>query len=184
MTYQPQQPHAWNRHGFNLIEVVLALAVLSFALVGIISLFPLALNTAKDSKNETRVTLIAQTLLAELTTGGGSTRTFCANLAAASSGNLNTLTSTSSTGLDLTRSGVGDIHYLTYDMDGNPTGEINSSLYNSGSPGNIFIGLLRAVYSSTPNPLTTVSIQIEWPASATPANRKKHTFITFLAPDS
>ena len=173
-----------HRDGFNLIEVVLALSVLSFALVGIISLFPLALNTAKDSKSETRVALIAQTLLAELTATGGNSRIFFSNWPSGPGGELTATDKAVSTTLNLKQSGTGDSHYLTYDSDGNPAGEVNATTYNSGTSDKAYIGTIKAVYSAAPDPLTTVSIQIEWPAAATSANRKKHTFITLLSPDS
>jgi uncharacterized protein (TIGR02598 family) len=57
------------RHkGFSLIEVVLALGIVGFSLIGILGLFPVALNTAKDSQNETRVAFIAQSIYSDFRT--------------------------------------------------------------------------------------------------------------------
>jgi uncharacterized protein (TIGR02598 family) len=51
---------------FSLLEVVVALTVVSFSLIGILGLLPVALNTAKDSQDETRVTQMAQELMEDL----------------------------------------------------------------------------------------------------------------------
>jgi uncharacterized protein (TIGR02598 family) len=51
---------------FSLIEVVLAVGVISFALVGIIGLFPVAMQSALDSQRETQVAFIARSLFSEL----------------------------------------------------------------------------------------------------------------------
>jgi uncharacterized protein (TIGR02598 family) len=51
---------------FSLIEVALAVGVISFALVGIIGLFPVAMQSALDSQHETQVALIARSLFSEL----------------------------------------------------------------------------------------------------------------------
>jgi len=45
---------------FSLIEVTLALGVVAFALVAILGLVPVALRSAKDATEDTRVSLIAQ----------------------------------------------------------------------------------------------------------------------------
>ena len=42
---------------FSLIEIVLALGVISFAIVGIMGLFPVAMRAAQESQSETRATL-------------------------------------------------------------------------------------------------------------------------------
>ena len=46
--------------GFSLIEVVLALGIISFAIVGIIGLMPVAMKSAGDSMRETDATFIAR----------------------------------------------------------------------------------------------------------------------------
>ena len=52
--------------GFSLVEAALSLAILSFALVAIIGLFPVALQTARESSAETRATLIARRIVDEI----------------------------------------------------------------------------------------------------------------------
>lgn len=46
--------------GFSLIEIVLAVGIISFALVGILGLFPVALEAAAESQAETQAAFIAQ----------------------------------------------------------------------------------------------------------------------------
>lgn len=55
------------RHrAFSLVEVVLALGVISFAIVAILGVFPVALQTGHSSQNETRVAQIAQSVISTL----------------------------------------------------------------------------------------------------------------------
>lgn len=55
---------------FTLVEVLITLGVISISLVGILALFPVALKTSLESRNETRYALIAQTIFSDLRTGG------------------------------------------------------------------------------------------------------------------
>ena len=51
---------------FSLIEIVLAVGIVSFALVGILGLFPVALEAAADSRQETQATFIADQIISGL----------------------------------------------------------------------------------------------------------------------
>ena len=51
---------------FSLVEAALSLAVISFAIFAIMGLFPVALQTARESNRETRATLIARRIVDEL----------------------------------------------------------------------------------------------------------------------
>jgi len=57
-----------NSQGFSLIEIILALGIISFALVGILGLFPVAVNAAADSQHETQAALIARSIFDQLET--------------------------------------------------------------------------------------------------------------------
>jgi uncharacterized protein (TIGR02598 family) len=50
--------------GFSLVEVVLALGVISVAIVAILGLIPIGLQTGHSSQDDTRAAQIAQTVLA------------------------------------------------------------------------------------------------------------------------
>ena len=52
--------------GFSLAETVIALGIVTFALVGILGLFPVALQSSSASQTETRGTLVARTVLGDL----------------------------------------------------------------------------------------------------------------------
>ncbi|MBC8001056.1 MAG: Verru_Chthon cassette protein B [Opitutaceae bacterium] len=56
---------AHHRSGFSLVEVVLALGIFSFAIVGIVGLIPIALQTHMDAKTGTIQAQIHQSLAAE-----------------------------------------------------------------------------------------------------------------------
>src|SRR3954467_13083751 len=57
--------HFWN--AFSLVEVVLALGVISFAIVAILGVFPVGLSTGHSAQDETRAPQIAQMILSSLT---------------------------------------------------------------------------------------------------------------------
>lgn len=54
------------RSGFSLVEVVLALGVISFAIVAILGVVPVGLSTGHSAQNETRAAQIAQDILSSL----------------------------------------------------------------------------------------------------------------------
>lgn len=51
---------------FSLVEVVVAIGVVSFAIVAILGVFPIGLKTARSSGDETRAAQIAQDILTSL----------------------------------------------------------------------------------------------------------------------
>jgi uncharacterized protein (TIGR02598 family) len=55
-----------NPAGFSLVEIVLALGVVAFAIVAILGVLPVGLQTSHGSQNDTRATLIAQAIFASL----------------------------------------------------------------------------------------------------------------------
>jgi len=61
---------------FSLIEVTLALAIIAFALVGIMALFPVAMKSARESQMETRATLLARQIFSDLTASEDPANTF------------------------------------------------------------------------------------------------------------
>jgi uncharacterized protein (TIGR02598 family) len=69
-------PERGNRsRGFSLVETVLALGIVGFAVVAIVGLLPLAVQSARDSMVETDATLIARRIHSELSVGTGANRT-------------------------------------------------------------------------------------------------------------
>jgi uncharacterized protein (TIGR02598 family) len=82
-------PLSRSRAGFSLIEIILAVAVIAFALTAILGLFPVAVGAATDSQRETQAALIARSILDQLAARPGSaTRYFTLETNAASSTDL------------------------------------------------------------------------------------------------
>jgi uncharacterized protein (TIGR02598 family) len=52
--------------GFSLVEVVLALGVVAFAIIAILGVFPVGLNASHDSQNESRAAQISQDIFSSL----------------------------------------------------------------------------------------------------------------------
>lgn len=52
-----------SRASFSLVEVVLALGVIGFAIVAILGVFPIALQSGRSAQNETRAAHIAQNII-------------------------------------------------------------------------------------------------------------------------
>jgi type II secretory pathway pseudopilin PulG len=104
---------------FTLVEVVLALAIFSFALVTTMALLSVALRTNKDSSDQVQAANIASLLVsarrAEPTNGGASFTTF-----ALPTLNRNYVTNTTQVGLDGTIStGTGAAYNLYYGVGTN-----------------------------------------------------------------
>jgi type II secretory pathway pseudopilin PulG len=59
------------RDAFSLIEIVLALGIIAFALIGILGLFPVAVKAAAESQQQTQATLIARSIFDQLEATAG-----------------------------------------------------------------------------------------------------------------
>jgi len=68
ITESPRKDRAGPR-AFSLIEIALALAVISFAVVGLIGLLALALDSSRASGDDTYVASMARQVVAELRAG-------------------------------------------------------------------------------------------------------------------
>lgn len=104
--------------GFSLIEIVLALGIISFALVGIMGLFPVAMKSAQESQRETRATLLARQIFSDLASMNP-TNTFIAT-------NSDILTGRKAVSLRATSSNV-----VMYDVAGLPTGNTNEAIFEA-----------------------------------------------------
>jgi uncharacterized protein (TIGR02598 family) len=162
--------------GFSLIEVVIALGVISFALVGILALFPIAINSAAESKAETRIADIAQAVFTDLKKSLPSK----AQLVASRSGTG--LENATIKSLDLT---VATDSYMVYDQDGVSMQEVSSGSWTGKAtvPRAVYIAWLHV----DPNPaiaavsgLSQVRLMIEYPALADQVHRKHYEFVCLL----
>lgn len=161
------------RIGFSLVEAALSLAIFSFAIVGIIGLFPVGLQTARKSNAETRATLIARQIIDEIQ----SMRATSISLVRGTS--VTNATSRIS-GCDLSTpfSGV-----LLYDEQGEGlTNEVAGEAFQGAidAAEAYFVAELRLT-PNFPRPGTSrVQATVEAPASAPPSRRSRFVFVTYM----
>lgn len=147
--------------GFSLIEIVVALGVISFALVGIMGLFPAAMKSALESQRETRATLIAQQIYSDLRSGTGTNAPLTIN----STGGSRVWTN-----LNLSTPSTTQIYYSD---SGNPVG-------TSETPSSLFLVTISVAPDTPAGNLSRVQSDIETPVAA-PANaRSRYTFVTLM----
>lgn len=157
----PKQVFFFSQRGFSLIEVVIALGIVSFAVVGIVGMMPIALKSGQESMRETDATLIAQRLFSELKTGSGGNRTI----------------STSSNGTSLFQVSANSTNtFISYSADGLPQALSSTNPIYSGYD---FVAQIICTNAGIAN-LSTVQIDITHPASAPPTARTTNSFVTLL----
>jgi uncharacterized protein (TIGR02598 family) len=148
--------------GFSLIEVVLALGVVAFAIVGIMGLFPVALRTAQESQRETRATFIARQLWAELQASPSTNARIAVGANPTVPGSFvgNSLFSNWSV-------------RVGFDEAGRPLG-------TDAPVGSIY----SAVVTNTPNTptagLARIEVQVQAPAQADETNRTAYSFVGLM----
>ena len=153
-----RRPHI----GFSLVEVVIALGIVSFAVLAIVGMMPVALKSAQEIMRETDATLIAQRIFAELKTGSGANRT----ITTSSHGTTNfQLTATSSN------------NFIAFKSDGLP--QAFSSTNTANAAYDFFAQISIFTNTGIAN-LSRVQIDIAAPAAAAPAARTTNSFTTLL----
>jgi len=149
---------------------MVAMGILTFALVGLLALFPVALSTAADSKAETRVTLIAQGIFADVKASSFANASLVVGPAP--------LGANVQTGIDLN---AEQTFYLSYESDGQCVGALSSGDYDKGitkkGPFIVKIHFLPVLPTTSPA-LSNVTVSVESPAAAPKASRKKSVFVT------
>jgi uncharacterized protein (TIGR02598 family) len=152
------------KRGFSLAEVVVALGVITVGVIGVLAVFPTALQTGHSAQDETRAAQIGQSvfgsLVAQARTAGG---------------NLNpaaTIPSTT-TSVDLTSLG----QYTLY-------ADNNGQLTNSAANGTYAI----TIYTnnsvpgfSDPTSANVVTVRVAWPATAPAANQTFRDYVRIIS---
>ena len=159
--------------GFSLVEAALSLAIVSFAIIAIVGLFPVALQTARESNRETRATLIARRIVDELQ-----------SLPATNTGLVRGPSVTNSdwhiTGLDLS---TPSTNVLVYDEQGEGlTNRVVPELFQNpiSEPDAYFAAEIR-VTPNLPRPgISRVQATVEAPSSAPSSRRSSFVFVTFM----
>ena len=171
--FSPKQPLA---RAFSLIEIVLTVGIISFALVGILGLFPVAVEAAANSQRETQAALIARSIYTDL-----DSRPDARRFLFASTNSLESGPESAGEELDITKQGN---YYLAYDNDGLPLGLIDKETYSHGKKEAAYLARVKirpgAGNSSDAQipELTRVEVSVEAPASAREARRKKIDFVS------
>ncbi len=156
---------------FSLIELVLALGVVAFALIGIIGLFPVAIKSAQASRHETRATLIAQQIFSDLVVEKGSCRLVVMGPSASEP---------SSVKRDFSLAVDGNEEFVAYDEDGvGLTGTGGEAFTNGYAPASFLARIEVDTNTGIPN-LSRVQTTVETPAAAPSSNRSKFTFVTLV----
>jgi type II secretory pathway pseudopilin PulG len=155
--------------GFSLIEVALALGVISFAILGIMGLFPVAMKSAQESREQTQSAFIVQQILGQLRSGVATNTVFPITSNPASGSNLS---------VNLAAQGT---KYAVLDSDGQFIGGgANSAPATGVSPG-VFLAILNVQPITVPSPgASKVTIDVCYPAAAPAASRTTNAFVTFM----
>jgi len=154
-----------------LIEVVLALGVIAFALVGIMGLFPVAMKSAQESQRETRATLIAKQIFSDLRVASGTNRIVVRGPSATNPAHLITNFSlAANTNL-----------VLSYDADGlGRTDQVSTNAFHNGVVDVGFLMRLSVDTNTGVANLSRVQATVEAPAAAPSTNRSTFTFVTLM----
>lgn len=149
---------------FSLVEVVIALGIVSFAVLAIVGMLPMALKSAQESMRETDATLIAQRIFAELKTGSGANRTVIKDT------NTNSqtisLSANSTNNLAFTQDGMPQAFFLS-------TNSPQDALYD-------FYAQISVLTNTGVANLSRVQVDIAAPAAAPAANRTTNSFTTLI----
>ena len=163
--------------GFTLVEIALALGVVAFALTAILGLVPVALDAARDSREQVRAALISQLVFGDLRAGTFTNAPVTAL--------LQTNGTQTRIPLDLS-SNLTQTVRIAYDAEGRPTGSLTAAEFANGFSGPpdrpaAFLASLR----TTPHPsipgLARVELSVEQPAGAPQPARRSHAFVTQIA---
>ena len=153
--------------GFSLIEIVLALGVIAFALVGIMGLFPVAMKSAEESQRETRATLIAQRIFSDLRVASGPNRF---------------VTSGSNDVTNAVNLASGTSVFLAFNTNGVPVTAIPGGTFSNSytDAAATFLAAVSVDTNTGTANLSRVQATIESPSAAPSANRSKYLFVTLM----
>jgi uncharacterized protein (TIGR02598 family) len=158
--------------GFSLVEVTLALGVMAFALVGIMAMFPIAMQAGRESQQETRATFIAQAIFSELSAGTNATnRVLLTRIEPAG----NRLT----TNVNLANPAS---FAIMFDADGIPAGQRSVAEFSNSlsSPEWVYATKVSISTNGLIAGLSRIEVEVTAPAAAPLTNRSRYPYITLL----
>ena len=157
---------------FSLIEVVIALGVITVGIVGILAVFPTALQTGHAAQDETRAAHIAQSVFGSLAAGASSQ---FSNVQLPLSPSPSPAPTPLSINLT-TGSGTTPAVTLYADNDGNLIANSTNAAYaillytNNTVPG-----------FTDPASANQVTVRVAWPASAPAANQTFRDYVRIIS---
>jgi uncharacterized protein (TIGR02598 family) len=160
--------NGWRRlpviSAFSLVEVVLALGVVSFAIVAILGVLPIGLQTSKSGQDETRAAQIAQAVLASI-----------ASQAPSQFDNVLVPLNDDSNSTVPLHLNTGETATLYADNNGKLTPTIAGAVY-----------LVRVKTNSSPTGFdpgyaNQVTISVIWPAAAPAAQQTSRDFVRIIS---
>lgn len=159
-----------SQYGFSLVEIVLALGIISFVLVAIFGLFPVGYGNALESRRETRAAYLAEQIIDDLRSSPFDSASI---LYLESDGALAALSP-----LDLSVSGV---RALACDGRNAVVREISEVAYANGGAGDDaeFLALVRVTATGFDD-LSEISIEVSAPSTAPLSGRSRHSFVTLI----
>jgi len=150
---------------FSLLEVVVALGIVSFAIVAIMGMFPIALKTSRESMTETDAALIARRIFSEISCGTNALR----SLSMDTNNGVKTIDlSTDSTNTVIAFRETGEALYAT-----------NTNRADNAANTDYLAQISISTNTGISN-LSRVLVEILSPAAAEPANRATNDFVTLL----
>jgi hypothetical protein len=145
-----------------LLEVVIALGVIAVGIVGVLAVFPTALQTGHSAQDETRAAHIAQSVFG--------------SLVADATSQFNAVPLPPTPSIDLTASSSPTSPTLYADNDGNLIPNSTNSAYA------IFIYTNNAVPGFTdPASANLVTVRVAWPANAPAANQTFRDYVRIIS---
>jgi len=145
-----------------LLEVVIALGVIAVGIVGVLAVFPTALQTGHSAQDETRAAHIAQSVFGSLVAGATS--------------QFNAVPLPPTPPINLTASSSPTSPTLYADNDGNLIPNSTNSAYA------IFIYTNNAVPGFTdPASANLVTVRVAWPANAPAANQTFRDYVRIIS---
>lgn len=144
---------------FSLIEVVLALGIISFALVGIMGLFPVAMKSAQESQRETRAALIARQVFSDLGTMSGTNRALIIGQDPADRITVN-----------LANAGSNTVYF----------NDAGIPLGTTSTPEALFLADVVVTPNTPVSGISHVQTTVQTPAAAAATNRSSYTFVTLM----
>jgi len=158
------------RAAFTLVEIVLALGIISFVMVAIFGLFPIGYGNALESRRETRAAYLAEQILADLRAASFYNARI---LVEDTSGELDALSP-----LDLSVSGR---RVLACDSRNVILRDVEEAAYTSGAAaGDVEFLALIEVRPTGFQDLSEISVEVSAPSSSPLSGRSRHSFVTLI----